>query len=319
MDPETNAQVYGTRLRSGIFIGPNYTWGAYLLVGGNGKNTQYQNDAGVASVVTTNGNLHLDSASGLSTYVNYYDGETTYFCNGANTIIAEINKNGSMYASGFVDRDNTAYYLDPASSSLGLVMNGNIECYARSAAWAEGIRVRVPTTSTWGGIRFTRDRGNYDGNWAIGFTGIDSSDDLTFWANNGGSEAMRMRMTKAGDMTLYGSLYATSEVYAYYSDARLKNFIKPIDNAIDKVKKLTGYYYTENEVAKSLGFNNDKIQVGVSAQDVLEVLPEVVAPAPIDNTYYTVKYEKMIPLLIEAIKEQQSEIDSLKVLLGERK
>ena len=52
-------------------------------------------------------------------------------------------------------------------------------------------------------------------------------------------------------------------------------------------------------------------EVGVSAQEVQRVLPEVVVPAPIDEKYLTVRYERMVPLLIEAIKEQQNKIESL--------
>ena len=65
---------------------------------------------------------------------------------------------------------------------------------------------------------------------------------------------------------------------------------------------MEGFYYKPNQVAKDLGYE-DKVQVGVSAQDALNVLPESVSPAPIDSNYYTVKYEKFIPLIIEAIKE----------------
>ena len=67
--------------------------------------------------------------------------------------------------------------------------------------------------------------------------------------------------------------------------------------------QLNGYYYTENETAKELGYNNDRLQVGVSAQEVQKVLPEVVTEAPIDDNYLTVWYDKLIPLIIEAIKE----------------
>ena len=81
---------------------------------------------------------------------------------------------------------------------------------------------------------------------------------------------------------------------------------------MNKVLTLNGYYFTENEVAKSLGYNNDKMQVGVSAQEVQAVLPEVVTAAPIDDKYLTVKYEKLVPLLIEAIKELKAELDEVK-------
>ena len=114
-----------------------------------------------------------------------------------------------------------------------------------------------------------------------------------------------------------GEILATNNITAYYSDARLKDFLGTIPNALDKVLSLNGYYFVENQKAKELGYNNSSRQVGVSAQEVEAVLPEVVADAPINNNvegadYKTVYYEKLIPLLIEAIKEQQKQIDELK-------
>ena len=109
-----------------------------------------------------------------------------------------------------------------------------------------------------------------------------------------------------------GQIRATNNITAYYSDERLKDFEGPIDNALDKVKALGGYYFRENEVAKSLGYSNNERQVGLSAQEVQAVLPEVVTEAPIDKKYLTVWYEKLIPLLVEAIKELKVEIEELK-------
>ena len=54
-----------------------------------------------------------------------------------------------------------------------------------------------------------------------------------------------------------------------------------------------------------------KRQVGVSAQEVQAILPEIIAPAPIDPQYMTIDYSKLVPLLIEAIKEQQEQIEKL--------
>ena len=82
-----------------------------------------------------------------------------------------------------------------------------------------------------------------------------------------------------------------------------------------KVKSLSGFYYEANEIAQSLGYTVQR-EVGVSAQSVQSVLPEIVVPAPIDDKYLTVRYEKLIPLLIEAIKEQQSIIDSQEARLA---
>jgi len=111
-----------------------------------------------------------------------------------------------------------------------------------------------------------------------------------------------------------GEVRATGNITAYYSDNRLKDFEGTIDGALDKVSALNGYYFRENEAAKALGYNNDARQVGVSAQEVEAILPEIVTDAPIENDqgYKTVYYDKLVPLLIEAIKELKAEVDALK-------
>jgi hypothetical protein len=100
-----------------------------------------------------------------------------------------------------------------------------------------------------------------------------------------------------------GNVYATNDVTAFASDMRLKTNIKPISNALNKVCKLKGFTYEFNELAVSLGFESGKRFSGVSAQEVQEVLPEAVKPAPVSEEYLTVQYEKLVPLLIEAIKD----------------
>jgi hypothetical protein len=108
-----------------------------------------------------------------------------------------------------------------------------------------------------------------------------------------------------------GEIRATGNITAGYSDDRLKTKLGQIENALEKLLSLSGFYYEANELAKSLGYGNEK-QVGISAQDVQKVLPEVVMPAPIGDKYLTVQYEKIIPLIIEAIKELSMEIKKIK-------
>lgn len=122
------------------------------------------------------------------------------------------------------------------------------------------------------------------------------------------------------------AIATAGDVVALYSDMRLKTKVGNIENALDKVSKLNGFYYIENDKAKELGYNNDQVQIGVSAQEVKEVLPEVIKRAPVDmltledgtvvsktgKDYMTVKYERIVPLLIEAIKELKQEINELK-------
>jgi hypothetical protein len=108
-----------------------------------------------------------------------------------------------------------------------------------------------------------------------------------------------------------GEIRATNNITAYYSDDRLKTKLGNIENALDKVRSLSGFYYEANEVAQAFGYEV-KREVGVSAQQVQAVQPEVVAPAPIDENYLTVRYERLVPLLIEAIKELDVELQSIK-------
>jgi hypothetical protein len=108
-----------------------------------------------------------------------------------------------------------------------------------------------------------------------------------------------------------GEIRATGTITAGYSDDELKTKLGNIDNALDKVMTLSGFYYEPSQIAQDLGYKIKK-EVGVSAQEVQKVLPEVVVPAPIDGKYLTVQYDKLIPLLIEAIKELKNEVEVLK-------
>jgi hypothetical protein len=108
-----------------------------------------------------------------------------------------------------------------------------------------------------------------------------------------------------------GEIRATNNITAYYSDDRLKIRLGNIENALDKLMSLNGFYFHPNDEAQSLGYANN-VQVGVSAQEVQAVQPQVVVPAPISDKYLTVHYEKLIPLLIQAIKELKAEVDELK-------
>ena len=119
-----------------------------------------------------------------------------------------------------------------------------------------------------------------------------------------------------------GEIRATNYITAFYSDARLKSEIGRIENALDKVDQLTGILYTQNELAEQFGYNNYEVQVGLRAQDVQIAQPEAVKPAPFDiaedgssksgENYLTVQYEKLVPLLVEAIKELRVELNQLK-------
>ena len=107
--------------------------------------------------------------------------------------------------------------------------------------------------------------------------------------------------------TTTGLIRATNDVVAFYSsDERLKDNIVQISDPIEKVKQIKGVEFDWNDKQEVYEGHD----VGVLAQDIEKVLPELVITR--DNGYKAVKYEKIIALLIEAMKEQQSQIDELK-------
>ena len=103
-----------------------------------------------------------------------------------------------------------------------------------------------------------------------------------------------------------GEIRATGDITAYYSsDERLKDNITPLSDAINKINQIGGYEFDWNSNSSHSGHD-----VGVIAQEIEKVLPEVVTTR--DNGYKAVRYEKIVALLINAIKEQQLQIDELK-------
>ena len=112
------------------------------------------------------------------------------------------------------------------------------------------------------------------------------------------------------------TIRCVGDIVASYSDDRLKDRIGNIENALEKVNSLNGFTYTPNQTAVDLGVDesSDKVKIGVSAQEVKAVLPEAVTDAPVFNYagYQTVQYDKMVPLLIEAIKELTEQNKELK-------
>jgi hypothetical protein len=131
--------------------------------------------------------------------------------------------------------------------------------------------------------------------------------------------------TNSTGVAVKGNVTATGNVLSYYSDMRLKEVVSEIDNPMEKIMNINTFKYTPNQLALSMGVQNNNIEVGVSAQDVNEVLPEIISLAPCDRdilesgeiisksgeNYMTVSYPRMVPLLIECIKKLNKEIDKL--------
>jgi hypothetical protein len=246
---------------------------------------------------------------------------------------AALQVTGSIYSPIFYDYNNTGYYCDPASTSnfnatvatvgtftnngssrvLYLKGSGNIIQFQDADGtdrWENvgrnGTYYVYKGYGTGSGYKWQiDDSGNHTFNGIVSLN-TDIRTPILYDVNN---TAYYADLNSTGD-----SIRAAGNITAYYSDMRLKKYLGKIENAVDKVKQLEGFYYEANEIAQKLGYK-PKREVGVSAQSVQEVLPEIVADAPINSNYLTISYERLTPLLIEAIKEQQKEIDELKALV----
>ena len=160
-------------------------------------------------------------------------------------------------------------------------------------------------------------------------TGTLTLNNPTLTASSTNGQFKSIGVGTAGSNTT-GEIRATNAVTSYYSDERLKTDITEISGALDKVMQLRGVTFRANDLAESYGYTSDKEQVGVIAQDVEKVLPQIVVPAPFDimqlqegieisrsgENYKTVHYDKLVPLLIQAIKEQQVMIEELQKKVG---
>ena len=264
-----------------------------------------------------------------------------------------VEARGSFRAPIFYDSNDTGYYGDFAGfsrmSEIG-VTNDYVYNYdsiesPRSVAEFGNVGKYVATrnavgdypsfsfehvygTHSWGQIaRFHirqsgADRpsiqfssGSSNTRWNIGYcTGSDDNfrivQNMGYRPDNSGVTdswgTERFRINTDGSMYCLSSFTASGDVTAY-SDIRVKENIEVIPDAIKKVKSIRGVTFTRTD-------NDDnKKYMGVIAQELLDVIPEVVSET--DSGMYTVAYGNITALLIEAIKEQQAQIDELKAKL----
>jgi len=149
---------------------------------------------------------------------------------------------------------------------------------------------------------------------------VDVSDFMTNGSNNRvvtatGTDGMNAEANMTFDgstLAVTGAITATGDVTAFFtSDKNLKQNIVNIDNSLDKVSKLNGVYYnwTKEALEKNKHLVDEK-EVGVIAQDVEAVLPELVATR--EDGSKAVRYERLCAVLIESVKELKKEIEELK-------
>jgi len=265
-----------------------------------------------------------------------------------------VNSTGSVLwatrfiviSNGFGATFSTAGYFDITCPTSGTVtgVGGAANKTATAAgvplaAW-EALYYILPTGSTFTSTAANFRVASYTSALEVPHTWIllcvRNGDDGTFNFCNG----VRLRLSESATASLSGSAYpqysslgvgtaassttgeirATNEITAYFSsDRNLKENIQPIENALGKLRQITGvmFDWTDEEVERRGGEDDyfvRKHDTGVIAQDVEVVLPEVVATRP--DGHKAVKYEKMAGLIIQAINELADQVDEIKKKLG---
>ena len=254
--------------------------------------------------------------------------------------IITVDTKGRITAASNVTVTSTAIYANTgqlvANTATGVVQIGLATSGANPGNYGSGTTTPVITVDSLGritsvssvlitggsaGTVLYQSAANTTSNTIVGTSGYlltSAGTGQPTWTNpaslsftTANSQFYSIGVGTAADSANTGTIRATGTITAGYSDDQLKTKLGNIDNALDKLMTLNGFYYEPSQIALDLGYTLSK-QVGVSAQEVQKVLPEVVVPAPIDDKYLTVQYDRMIPLLIEAIKELKEEVEVLK-------
>lgn len=304
-----------TGAQAGIYVQGSGSYGTkmYLATTDNystGSKTAISIDH-TGAVSVTRGSLSVFGATTLS---------STLAVTGASTFNGGLSATTGSFSSTL----NAPYIgVNNTTGSNGY----GISLYGGGSASQPTYGIMFQQTATFGTY------GTVSGDWATYLTMNNSAG--RGWIFRDTTNGNKASISNTGDLNLAGALgvgtsasgttgeiRATNAITAYYSDRRLKTEVSKIENALDKIDQLCGVIYTQNKKAEEFGYNNYEEQVGVYAQDVQKVQPQAVKPAPFDiaedgssksgENYLTVQYEKLVPLLVEGIKELREEIRKLK-------
>jgi hypothetical protein len=273
----------------------------------SGANTTTNTDITVRMYPTSNGTLSLEGSAGqLFSVTNDLTG-TIYSVNDVSGIPSI-----EVLASGLV---KVAQYSGPITfgSNTSTITNyGNVVVGATTVINSTGYWVGPSSgiQGVQGATGATGSTGAQGAAGSNGSTGAQGAQGATGGFSTGSNAQVNSLGVNTSASGTAGEIRATGIITAGYSDDRLKTKLGLIEDALAKLSSLNGFYYEANELAKSMGYSSCR-EVGLSAQEVQKILPEVVIPAPIDEKYLTIHYEKLIPLLVEAIKELNSKFDDL--------
>ena len=226
----------------------------------------------------------------------------------------DVKSNAHMYCAGkYYDWGNTTYFVEAASQSnlSSLVVGSTVLGDGRMAVRGgdlildRGSEIRWTNTTGSGEYIWSEAGSPYTLHLHSGaYNAVSCPNTGQVYINYNG--AARITTTSAG-ISVTGTMTASSDVVAY-SDERVKENIETIPEALNKVKQLRGVTYNRTDI------DDKSKKIGVIAQEIYKVLPEVVLEQ--EDGMLGVSYGNITAVLIEAIKEQQKQIDGLKSLIN---
>ena len=234
------------------------------------------------------------------TVLSQFDGPVTFNKEIKFNEVVKINNN--VTSSGQIEITNTTQSTSKDTGAL--IIDGGVGI-EKDVYIGENLNVTGLSTFT---NTLDANNGATIDNVRIGILGdntIDTSVGILTITSNDGTVHVSAATSISGNTVITGILSVTDDITAFYSsDSRLKDNITPIDDPLAKVLSISGNTYDWNEKSNKTGHD-----VGVIAQEILEVLPEAVTTR--DNGYLAVDYQKIVPLLVEAIKELSAKVESL--------
>jgi len=275
----------GFEITSEAFFGARFQSNAYKFMAGN-NSTEYMRITS-GGEIQSSGDLKFNSANTI------YNASGILYLRSASTLNFGAGGSNSLMS---------------LSSSSILTVNGSLQV-GQSYDTPNALTIQT------------------DLNWAFGCSSVssnywmqakfygDSTDTRGFRVYNNQNSLVEFRINGLGNAYTRGTLTQNA------SDKRLKTNIINIDKALEKVMSINGVNFDWIENIEELGFSPKikKNDAGLLAQEIQSVLPQAIDNAPFDyengesrsgENYLTVQYEKIVPLLVEAIKEQQAQIEA---------
>ena len=208
----------------------------------------------------------------------------------------------------------------PGSYKLNVTGNSNVTGYVNTTEgyYVDGtVVISGDINNIIGDFRVLRNKSTVhtDGMYINYDETATNTSHCRFYANSSNSTGIQRGYFSAADGNLYlnHGLYASADVVAYNtSDKRLKTNLKVLEKPLDKINKITGYEFDwipMKDASDNFVHTNTGRDVGILAQDVAEACDYVTTTR--DNGYMGVRYEKLVPLLIESIKELTSKVSNL--------